>query len=127
MFKSEAKKPKARENHFFIGNYSLLQDVYLLLLLSCVRTMVVVITTFIFLLADLLDGEHRWPGPVVVPEDGSLTKHGWLRPEVWGAGAGAGVVTVDGSLVVLPVPEHQVDTVARLGGNQLTGQAGLPS
>ena len=23
MFKSGAKKPKARENHFFIGNYSL--------------------------------------------------------------------------------------------------------
>ena len=86
-----------------------------------------VVSTFIFLLADLPDGEHRWPGPVVVPEDCSLTKHCWLRPEVRGAGGGAGVVAVDGSLVVLPVPEDQVHTVPGLGGDQLAGQAGLPS
>ena len=76
--------------------------------------------TFIILLGHLLDGEHSWPDPVVVPEDSSLAKYCRFRPEV--RRASARVVAVDGRLVVLAVPEDQVDTVPGLGGHQLTRQ-----
>ena len=81
---------------------------------------VAVVSTFILLLGDLREGEDCRVGPGVVLEHGPVPEDWRLWPEV--RAASAGVVAVDGRLVVLPVPEDEVHAVPRLGGHQGTRQ-----